>query len=434
LQSFLRPVQAMGTGFALVALSGYVFVLVAARDRGSVEIATLTFFYFLATTLLLGANAGLDQVTNRRVAFALARGEPLPAALRRTAREAAILALVLVGGLAVFGPIIVQRGLHGDLGLLILLMLGVPMALATAMMRGILAGAQDFTAYGRSWAVEGLARLILMGGIALWGPAASGYVAAAYLLPYLVAIAVAAASARRLLRTPRQVVVPGGADGGPDRSGLVPLVLAALLTTAAVNLPQLILANREVVEVAVVATLGQMFVLSRLALMALTPVQAVLLPALTRAVALKDFDQVRRKLRLAVIVCGGAGVVWSICLAVLGVPLVRLMFPSAHDVSAPVLAVLGVGSVFFAVAAVVQPALVAFGAFSRVTAAWAVGTAVTAVIALLPWLAPAVAAVAAAVAGPIVIVGVMSASVLTRLRGAGRVESTESGISVKTMT
>jgi len=418
----------MGTGFALVALSGYVFVLIAGRHRPDVETATLTFFYFLTTTLLLGANAGLDQATNRRVAFGLARAVPLAPILRRTIREAALLAAALVALLLVFSPIIVQRGLHGDAGLLILLLLGVPAALVTAVVRGVLAGDQQFTAYGANWTVEGLVRLLLLGGLFFWGEAGTALLAFAYLVPYAVAIAAGVAPVRRVLSRAGAPGVPGSA-AGLERSGLVPLVAAALLNTAAVNLPQLLLANREVRDVALVATLGQMFVLSRLALMALTPVQSMLVPAFTRAVALGDIASVRRRLRLAVAVCGGAGAVWAVCLSLVGLPLLKLMFPGAQDAKAAILVLLATGSVFFAVAAVVQPVLVAFGAFGRVTAAWAAGAAATAVIALLPWFSPGVAAVAAAVAGPIVIVGVMIVAVLAQLRG-GRppVTLAESGI------
>ena len=404
--STARPLLSIAGGFGVVALSGYAFVLVVARWPEAATRAALTSFYFLAITVLLGVAVGLDQATNRRVALALAQGERLGPILRDWARRVAMIAAVLGGLLLALSWLIVPRSLHGDVAIFGTLLLGLMAAVTVAVVRGVLAGAQQTTAYAANWSIEGLSRLALLAVVALAGRPAAWVLALVYVLPYGLSALAAVGRVRRIVAGAATAAPVPTASADPVRTGLVALVTAALLTNAATNLPQLVLGVREVQDAAAVATMAQIFVVSRLVLMTISPVQAVLTPRFTAAVARGDATGMHRALRSIVLLCLAVGALWLIVLAVLGPWLLHRLF-GATEHTLPIFLGVGAGTSLLLIGYVLQPALVALGEFRKVAVAWAWGAGFTAAIAALPWVQPRTAAVVAALVGPLFIVVLM---------------------------
>lgn len=425
-----RSLLGLAGGLALVGMSGYVFMLVASAvysaktDSDRHHLTAVTGFYFLVTTVIMGVYAGLDQTTNRRIAHARATGVELRPAVLRAIRDAAYLTAAVGAGLLALAPLLAPRTLHGDLGLYSALLVGICTAAAASVVRGVLAGSQRFVAYGAVWAAEGLSRIALIAAVVLTGIRSSWVFGYVYVVPFLVSALVGLVLCRSS--------APGAArrEDAPDGSGaleseaeqeavqgmgLLPLAVAGLLTTAVGNLPQLVLGSRlESTELVGVA-FGDAFLLARIALTALTPFQSMLLPAFTALAVTGQVHALRRRLRSAISVCAAFGAAWTLLVVGAGPWLLRRFFHVAPaDVpSLTVFLVLGGGTILFAVASAVQPAIVALGHYRHVPYIWASGAVATLAGAFWPGLTPLTAATVAALAGPVAVLAAMAVSART---------------------
>jgi O-antigen/teichoic acid export membrane protein len=158
------------------------------------------------------------------------------------------------------------------------------------------------------------------------------------------------------------------------------------------------------------------FVMSRVPLFLFSPVQAVLLPELTRSAALGRMAEVRRRVRVVVLAVCAVGLAGTVFAALLGPWAARVFFGVRAPVPAVVFALLGLSTVLAMLTQVAQPALVALGRHRVVTVAWVAGTAVFLAILALP-VGAVTAALAAQLAGPGVVL-LASGGVLRRVLGA----------------
>ena len=417
LRERLGPMLPLAAGLALVGIAGIAFpmavgqVFSAATGPDATAKLALNSYYFLVTTVLMGVYNGLDQVTNRRVAHTLATAGPLGPALARAIRDAAALTAVVAVALLAASPVLVPKTLHGALGLLVAVVVGAVFAAVASVVRGVLAGAQRFGAYGTVWAAEGLSRLVLTAGLLAVGEKSTWAYGYAFVIPYLVSAAVGLFFTRDL----RASIQPAKAAEQRERQqgteatasmGLAALASAGLLTTAVANLPQLVLTSRVSSTAVEVVAYGHAFILARIALTLLTPYQSLLLPAYTHEAALHRYNALRARVRQAIVICAGVGAAWAVLVAASGHLLLRLGYAdtAATIPSLLTFVLLGGGTALFAVTNAVQPALVALGRYRVVPTVWALGAAATAAASALPGFSPINAATTAAVAGPAVVV------------------------------
>ncbi|MGH4023275.1 MAG: hypothetical protein ACRDRV_01680, partial [Pseudonocardiaceae bacterium] len=215
--------------------------------------------------------------------------------------------------------------------------------------------------------------------------------------------------------------VRAGADGPPVgltrmARGVALLAGASALTLLVANIAPVVLTARLTADPHTAASFVSLFVLARVPLFVFAPLQAFLLPALTAATERGDIAGVRDRVRLAVVVVGGVGLIGAAGAALAGPWAARVFFDAPVDLPALVAGLLGLSTALMMLAQVLQPALVALGRHHSATTAWLLGTAVFGGLLFAP-ADPLTAAVVAQLAGPAVVLAVMALALRTTLSG-----------------
>lgn len=394
----------MGGGLVLVGAAGYVFLAVAGHRLPPHDAAAMASFYLLVNIVGPGLFVALEQETSRATSRSIATGAPLGPVFRSAARLGLGLVVAVVLVLGAIAPVLVPRALTGHWFLFVDVLLAAVAAAGVYLVRGVLGGMRRFTGYAATLGGEGIGRLVFTGVLAVSGTLVVGY----YGLFYGLATVVGAVAGLRWLRgRPRtEDVVPTQARGVPDSSmgrGLLLLLTATVLMQVAANVAPIVVTSRLTEDAVTASAFASAFVLVRIPLFVLSPVQAMLLPSLTAAAARGEFDVVRRDIRkimVAVAVVGGLGVLAS---ATVGPWAVQVLFGARTHLSGVLLGLLGVSTVLLMIAQVLQPALVALGMHRGISRSWLVGTIVLGGMLVLPG-DPLRAAVIGQLTGPALVV------------------------------
>jgi O-antigen/teichoic acid export membrane protein len=414
----VTPARRLGTaahlaaGLGVLGAAGYAFVAVVGHvfhgpaDAGA--LSALISLYMLVNIIGPGVFAALEQETSRAVSSAAARGEPL----RPVARRAGVLALWSFGGLVavvlVAWPLVLGRVLEWRPGLFAALLVAIAGSGAVYWARGLLGGQQRFTAYARTLYVEGAVRLLpclALLALALGEPSAFGFA-------FAVGSAVAALSVWPAVKLPATDVT-----ARPDGMGrsLLYLAGAIALSQLLANLAPIVVTYRSPDDLVAAAVFGSTFVLARVPLFLFAPVQAVLLPQVTRAAAMGRHDELTRRLWQVLGLVAGLGVLGVAGCVWLGPWAAEQLFNTAYRPSVGTLALLGTATLVMMLALVVQPTLVALARQRTVTIGWIAGSVVFLVV-LVVGPEPITAALVAQLVGPLVVLAVLLVGVLRALR------------------
>lgn len=400
-------------GLGLVGLAGYVFVAVVGRvfagPTNAADLSALTSLYLLINIIGPGLFAAVEPELSRAVSAQLAAGEPVRPVARRVALMAVATLGVLALVLAALWPAVLQQVFAGRPSLLMALLVAAAGAAAVYWARGLLSGQQRFGAYGSTLYLEGAARLlpcVVLFLLAVREPAAYGF-----------AFAVGAGFAAAVL-VPSLRLGPAGVGGPPVAAigrGLSFLVTATLLTQLVANLAPVVVTYRMPDDAVTASAFAVSFVLARIPLMLFAPIQAVLLPHLTRAAEAGRMDVVKHRMRqvlLAVVAIGTPSVVAGV---LLGPWAVRTLFAVDTPPSPLVFGLLSFSAVLIMAALVLQPALVALREQRTVMIAWTAGSVVF-LAALLAPVDPIQAALLGQLGGPAVVLGVAAVRLGNLLR------------------
>jgi O-antigen/teichoic acid export membrane protein len=420
-------------GMVVVGASGYAFLAVSARTlHASSDAAAVASLYFLVNTVSLGLFIGLEQETNRAVSAALAGSEGaggVPAVLRRSLRQGAVLLGIAVLFLGAFALPLESRTLRGHWELLAATAVGALSAYAVYVVRGLLGGTRRFGGYALTLVVEGCARLFPTIAIAAAGYSSPGAYGFIYAFGQLFAAAVGVAVLVKRGLAPALDAAASAAPqaarpepGARSSEGLAMLVVAGLLTQAVANLAPLAVNSRLPADPALATAFAQACVLVRIPLLLGGPIQAMLLPVFSAAAVRRDLGAIRRRLAVMGAAVGGLGLAGVAASALAGPWVLRAFFAVHIGFSGTRLGALAVGSLLLLLANVVQPALVGLGRHRWVTAAWVSGTAVTGALLAMP-IAPVTAGIWASLGGGISVLSVMTVG----LRPLARRAATESG-------
>lgn len=397
----------LGTGLVAIGVAGYAFLVVAGNVLPSADYAALAMLYLLVNIVGPGLFVALEQETSRAVSARIAVGIPTGP----TARAAAVLALalfaVLAGCALLASPVLISRLFNGNGWLLGALLLGGAGAAGVYWARGLLGGQQQFGGYAATLFGEGVARLLPILLLPLLGLASATSLGFAFAAAALVAT---------LLTIPW---LPRGGPGPQEKllrliRGMTFLVAATLLSQLMANLGPVIVGLRSA-DVVVVAAFASAVVLARAPLFLFAPVQAVLLPGLTRAAESGDQHAVLVRIRQVVTIVGAFGLAGVAVAAALGPWAVQVFFGAEVRLPVWVLSLLATSTVLFMLAQVLQPALIALGSHHWVAIGWVAGALVFLAVALsgLPVLP---AAVFAQLLGPAVVVVGMLIALLRRVQ------------------
>lgn len=398
----LGPALYLGGGLALVGAAGYAFVALTGHTLPPADAAAAASVYLMVNIIGPGLFSALEQETSRSVSAEIAAGrEPGRVTRNATLLAAAALAGVIVLLLAV-SPVLTGKALGGRWGLFAAVLLSVVTSAAVYVVRGLVGGRQRFTGYAATLGAEGVARILPCVVLAMAGAAD----VVAYAIAFAAGSAFGALAGLPWLRTPAvSRPLADGPDavhalGITDRSaaeaavaapgvgrmarGLSFLAGGTLLMLLVANLAPIVVTSRLAGDAATAAAFASAFVLARVPLFLFAPVQAVLLPALTRSAIRGELDRVRATLRRILLAVAAIGIPGVVASFLVGPWAVQVLFGADVRLSGAVVGLLGVSTVGLMVGQVLQPGLVALGRHQVVTIAWGAGAVVLVTILALP--------------------------------------------------
>ena len=418
------PVVLMGGGIALVGAAGYAFVALSGHTLSTSDAAAVASVYLIVNIIGPGLFFALEQETSRATSAHRALGGGLaPIAARAAVVALSMLAAVLVLLIAI-SPALTERALSGQRALFAAVLLSVVTSAAVYLVRGLLGGTRRFVGYSATLIGEGLARLLPCVAIAASGMADAAFYAFVFAAGSGIgALAGAWWLRRRVDRADRDgAAVPTGHPAVAAHASVAAMGRAAatllggtLLMQLVANLAPIVVTSRLVHDTATAAAFAAGFVLVRIPLLLLAPVQAVVLPALASAAAQGRFSVVRTKLWSTVALAAAVGVPSAVLMWLLGPWAVPLLFGAQVRLPGTVCGLLGLGTLALLIAQVLQPGLVALGKHQLVTASWVLGSIALIALLALP-VDPVGAATAAQLIGSVLVAGTMAVAVWRPLR------------------
>jgi O-antigen/teichoic acid export membrane protein len=192
------------------------------------------------------------------------------------------------------------------------------------------------------------------------------------------------------------------------------------------NVAPIVVTARLPEDAVTAAAFASAFVLARIPLFLFAPVQAMLLPSLTRAATAHDFAGVRARLRVILMAVLAIGLLGVLASFTVGPWAVQVLFGAEVRLPTTVVGLLGVSTVGLMTALVLQPGLIALGAHKQVTYGWAAGTVVLVALLALPG-DPIQAGVIAQLAGAALVVAIMLRALAKALREGGEAATAAAG-------
>ncbi|MCW2615913.1 MAG: polysaccharide biosynthesis protein [Frankiales bacterium] len=361
---------AVGQGLVVLGISTYVFLALAGRTLDAVGFAQVSVVYTAVNVLGGGLFYPVEQQLGRLTAAQVARGEGSGRLLGAAALVVAVLLVVTLGFVGLSSPAWTGRLLAGDGRMVAALGAGLCSYAVVYFIRGALAGAGRFRAYGAQLGLEGVLRVIGAGLLVVTGADSALAFAALIAVCPLVAAACVAGQARGLLTAgPSTGVRPVASSlglllvGGVAAQTLAnagPLLVALLATSS----------ERERVGIFLAAV-----VLARVPVFLFAAVQAVLIPDVAGAAAAGRWVDVRSSVRSLVLLVGGLGAFSAAAAAVLGPAVVRLVFGDDFAIGRVDLVLLALSGCVFLLAQVCAQALVALGRLEDALGGWLAGLA-----------------------------------------------------------
>jgi O-antigen/teichoic acid export membrane protein len=399
----------VSVGSALLGASGYAFLTLTARRVSAADYSELASLYLLVAMVGPGLFIAVEQETTRLVSRTRALGQGTRDMAGQLLRISVVILAVALAALACLSPLLVHRIFNGHPGLLLALAASVAGYGVLCLTRGFFAGQGRLRGYAACVGLDGLVRLVPCLALAVAGVSGA--------LPYGFALGLGPVVA--LL-----VTLPWVRLGAPG-----PRLPWSELTTAIGWLAgawalSLFLANVAPVVVKAMlpdqperaGTFAFAFVLARVPLFVLLSLQAILLPAMSRAAANRNMPELWIRVRQGLLVVGALGGLALLVTAPVGLILINFLF-HRHDVSAVTLTLLAAGTILAMTVQVLQPALLAVAGHRVVAAAWLAGTGCFAAAFALP-VDPVVAATTAQIVSGVATVGVLGVALRAHLKSA----------------
>lgn len=386
-------------GTLLIGASGYLFLAVIGHGRfDPTTTAALSATYLLAAVLGPGAFVALEQETSRVISDLLARQAAPRSAGRRLLTICVVLAGLTLLTLLVATPVLLARVLGGDFGLVLALVGSVIGSAAVYYVRGMTGGQRRFGRYATTVVVDGTVRIVGLLGLAMTGNTnPTAYALALCAGPAIAWMVTAIGSGPSNVGHP--VAPPGYALLGRDVSWLL---VSSVLSLAMANLAPVVVTGMVMEEPTVAAGFATAVVLTRIPLLLMGPIQALILPRMTAAAAGGRLRQLRHDVGQGLLIIAGLGAVAVAVVAVAGQRIISLLFGAQADtVSTIDLVLLTVSAMLFMAVQLLQPALVSLRRHGALMLAWIAGAVVFVGCFLVP-IHPVPRGILAQLAGPAV--------------------------------
>ncbi len=409
----------IGVTLGFQGVTTYGFLVIAHRALGAAAYSPFSVLWALIFVAAPGLFLPLEQEVGRAAAARRVAGLGAGPLVRR--------ALLLGIGLAVAVMALAGAGeapliadlFQGEGGLLAGFVVAIACYVLYYLSRGTLAGAGRFGGYASILLVEGVARI--GAAVLLWrlGVTSGGAYGLAIGLPCVVGLAV-------VLPRQRRIAAPGpDAHWSELTSALGWLLTGSLLAQGLTNVAPL--AFQALFGAAHRATAGEILnglIIARIPLFLFQAVQAALMPKLSADAAAGRLEEFRSLLRRLLLLVGVVVALSVAAIALLGPPVLHLLFPSGHPLSRGDLVLLGLGSEGMMAVLTLAYATIALRGYRGATAAWVAGVA--ALVVTLVVLPGTLAKVEGAFCVSVAVAGIAMAAALrsrvartARHRGAG---------------
>ena len=370
----------IGVTLGFQGVTTYGFLVIAHRALGAAAYSPFSVLWALIFVAAPGLFLPLEQEVGRAAAARRVAGLGAGPLVRRAlllgiALAVAVMALAGAGE----APLIADL-FQGEGGLLAGFVVAIACYVLYYLSRGTLAGAGRFGGYASILLVEGVARI--GAAVLLWrlGVTSGGAYGLAIGLPCVVGLAV-------VLPRQRRIAAPGpDAHWSELTSALGWLLTGSLLAQGLTNVAPL--AFQALFGAAHRATAGEILnglIIARIPLFLFQAVQAALMPKLAADAAAGRLEEFRSLLRRLLLLVGVVVAVSVAAIALLGPPVLHLLFPSRHPLSRGDLVLLGLGSEGMMAVLTLAYATIALRDYRGATAGWVAGVvALVVTLAVLP--------------------------------------------------
>lgn len=364
-------VLAMLAGTFLIGLSGYLFLALIGHGRFSAATtAALSVTYLIGNVLGPGVFVAIEQETSRVVSDAIARSLAVAARARRLLLINGGLGLGTLLVLLVLTPLLLSRVLDEEVGLVLALAVSVVGSAAVYFVRGLTGGQRRFRRYAATVAIDGATRMI----------GCAALVALGNTNPVAYGMALCAGPAVAALLTVRGAGAPPGGHassppGYPQLTRDVSwLLIASALSMVMANLAPVVVTAMLPGDPATAAGFAGAVILTRVPLLFMSTIQALVLPGMTAAVGTGDRRHLWSTLARGLAVIGAIGVVAAIGTLLVGRPVLSILFGADRDTTATgPLVWLTISAALFMAVQLVQPAMVALRRHGALVLAWVAG-------------------------------------------------------------
>lgn len=198
-RSWARGPLAIGGGLAVLGVTVYIFLVVSARALGPERYGALSAMWALVFLVCGGFFLPVEQEVTRAVVRLRSNGTGVGPLFGRAAGAAAGLVMGIAVVALAFEGRLVDDLFDGQALVLVGFLLSLAGYATEYLCRGVLAGCERFTAYGRILAAEGTVRLVAAGILILGGVSTAGPLAIVVGLTPFLAVAPAVFAERDLL-------------------------------------------------------------------------------------------------------------------------------------------------------------------------------------------------------------------------------------------
>lgn len=406
----------MGVGLVLSGIASYAFLALAARGLGPERFAPLSVLWSTLFIAGPGLFQPVEQELSRSIAGRVAAGLGFASLLHRARLLTIGLFLAALAVTAVLSGVLVDNLFSGEWSLLAALVVGVGGYAVSHVVRGRLAGTQNFSRYAQWFGADALVKALPCAVLVAMGVATTPAYAA------VLAIAAYAGTA---------VAGRGPRDTGPAEESDTPwgeltrsmghllatsLAVAALLNAGTVAVA--LLAGPKEADRAGVFLTG--LVIARVPLFFYQAVQAALLPRLTSLATEGRFPDLRRSLYQLLALLGVLTAATTVAAAVAGSWAVGLLFGAEYrSLTGVDMALLALSSMLAMGALTLGQALIALHMQARVWWPWLAGLAVFAATAAWSSDDLFVRVELASVVSALTVLVLMALQTVPALRGAG---------------
>jgi O-antigen/teichoic acid export membrane protein len=398
----------VGVGLAVLGVASYVHLAIAGHTLSTAQMADLSVLWSFVYSIGLGLFYPIEQEVTRTSAARRVAHVGAGPVLRR----GFLISAGLCGGvwliMAVSSPVLAARLFSGSYVLVVVTALSIAAIALYSPVRGVAAGMARFQVYSRQLGWDGVLRIVLSAGLALFA------IRSAALFGLILAIAPLVATLA-VARPVRAMSLPGPASDARELGrGVAPLLISMLLGQFALNSAVVGARLLAPEQTSLTAALLSALILIRIPVFIYSAIQASLLSGLAASAALRETDKLYRMVRHAAAIVTLLMLVCGIPAIAVGPWLIHTLFRAPAALSWVDFAILCAGTLAYLLSLILGQAAISLHRHKEQMYAWIAGAVTLVVITVIPGVVRLRVEWAYAAATWVVVAGLSAAVFLAR--------------------